>query len=213
MWSQKTRSAGKTRRALPTRHTSGADLATGYWSLFNFGFPQCVSLREELNVRSRFRFNALMTPMRANIVGPPNVATRIKTSIAVCHSAASCSAFGSLVIWVPASSSVTSWRPRGNGIGSSNDRFQPRSGTRAPVRRHALVPIEATVLLGRPCLLIAPCLEICIRPLCQIFEPSRFKCRARCLETRCVSISLLARIASRIETAVPFPRLSGVRDP
>jgi hypothetical protein len=23
--------------------------------------------------------------------------------------------------------SVTSWRPRGNGIGSSNDRFQPRS--------------------------------------------------------------------------------------
>jgi hypothetical protein len=39
-------------------------------------------LREGLNVRSTFRFNALITPIRANIVGPPNVATRIKASIA-----------------------------------------------------------------------------------------------------------------------------------
>jgi len=29
-----------------------------------------------------------MTPIRANIVGPPDVATRIKASIAACHSAA-----------------------------------------------------------------------------------------------------------------------------
>jgi hypothetical protein len=29
-----------------------------------------------------------MTPMHANIVGPPEVATRIKASIAACHSAA-----------------------------------------------------------------------------------------------------------------------------
>jgi hypothetical protein len=36
-----------------------------------------------------------MIPMRANIVGPPDVATRIKASIAACHSAASCSGFGS----------------------------------------------------------------------------------------------------------------------
>jgi hypothetical protein len=28
-----------------------------------------------------------MTPMRANIVGPPSVATRIRASIAACHSA------------------------------------------------------------------------------------------------------------------------------
>jgi len=28
-----------------------------------------------------------MTPMRANIVGPPSVATRIKASMAACHSA------------------------------------------------------------------------------------------------------------------------------
>jgi hypothetical protein len=30
-----------------------------------------------------------MTPMRANIVGPPDVTTRIKASIAACHTAAS----------------------------------------------------------------------------------------------------------------------------
>jgi hypothetical protein len=33
-------------------------------------------------------FNAFMMPMSANIVGPPNVATRIKASIAAGHSAA-----------------------------------------------------------------------------------------------------------------------------
>src|SRR5258706_12402729 len=31
-----------------------------------------------------------MMPMRANIAGPPDVATRIKASMAACHSAASC---------------------------------------------------------------------------------------------------------------------------
>ena len=39
-----------------------------------------------------------MTPIRANIVGPPFVATRIKASVAACHSGASCSAFGSFVM-------------------------------------------------------------------------------------------------------------------
>src|SRR5258705_13616120 len=67
--------------------------------------------------------------MRANVVGPPDVATRINASIAACHSAAPCSAFGSFVMYVPASCSVTSWRPRGNGIGSSKRRFHPRSAT------------------------------------------------------------------------------------
>src|SRR5712672_1959617 len=38
-----------------------------------------------------------LMPMRANIVGPPDVATRISPSIAACHSWASCSAFGSFV--------------------------------------------------------------------------------------------------------------------
>jgi hypothetical protein len=37
-------------------------------------------------------------PIRANIVGPPSVTTRIKASIAACHSGASCSALGSFVM-------------------------------------------------------------------------------------------------------------------
>src|SRR6266403_1514867 len=31
-----------------------------------------------LNTRSTWRFNALITPIRANMIGPPDVATRIK---------------------------------------------------------------------------------------------------------------------------------------
>jgi hypothetical protein len=64
--------------------------------------------------------------------GPPDVATRISASIAACHSGASCSAFGSFVMYLPASSSVTSWRPRGSVIGSSKGRFQPRSAMLRP---------------------------------------------------------------------------------
>jgi hypothetical protein len=41
-------------------------------------------LRDELNTRSTFRFNARMTPMRANIVGPPRD-TSISASIAACQ--------------------------------------------------------------------------------------------------------------------------------
>ena len=41
---------------------------------------------------------ARMTPIRANMTGPPDVATRIKASIVACHSAALCSALGSLVM-------------------------------------------------------------------------------------------------------------------
>ena len=40
-----------------------------HWSLLSFRFPQCLSLRSELNTRSTWRFNARMTPIRANIVG------------------------------------------------------------------------------------------------------------------------------------------------
>src|SRR3984893_17498059 len=65
-----------------------------------------------------------MTPMRASIVGPPLLsATSIKASMAVCHSSICCSALGSFWMYRAASCSVTSWRPRGSGIGSSNGRF------------------------------------------------------------------------------------------
>jgi hypothetical protein len=36
----------------------------------------------------------------------------------------------------------------------------PRSNTGTPIWRHALVPIEAAILLGRPCFLITPFLKI-----------------------------------------------------
>jgi hypothetical protein len=39
-----------------------------------------------------------MIPIRASIVGPPFVATRIKACIAACHSVASCSAFGAGIL-------------------------------------------------------------------------------------------------------------------
>ena len=61
------------------------------------------------------------------------------------HSAVLCSAFGSLVMYLPASSRVTRRRPRGNGIGSLNWRFQPFAALRANVRFFL-----ATKRWGRP---------------------------------------------------------------
>ena len=55
-----------------------------------------MSLRSGLNVLGTFRFNALMMPMRANMVGPSFSATRISASIAARHSGASCSGFRKL---------------------------------------------------------------------------------------------------------------------
>jgi len=43
-----------------------------------------------------------MTPIRASIVGPSFSATRISASLEACHSAASCSAFGSFVMYLRA---------------------------------------------------------------------------------------------------------------
>jgi hypothetical protein len=43
-------------------------------------------------------FSARIIPIRASIVGPSFVATRIKACIAAYHSGASCSAFGSFVM-------------------------------------------------------------------------------------------------------------------
>jgi hypothetical protein len=42
---------------------------TNHRSLANFRRPQCVSFRDGLNSRSTWRFNARITPIRANIVG------------------------------------------------------------------------------------------------------------------------------------------------
>jgi len=53
---------------------SGIDIDPNrrHCSLLSLRFPQRVSLRDESNFRSTFRFNARMTPIRANIVGPPD---------------------------------------------------------------------------------------------------------------------------------------------
>jgi len=42
-------------------------------------FSLCVTLREELNSRTTRRFNALMMPWRANIVGPACRTTNKRT--------------------------------------------------------------------------------------------------------------------------------------
>jgi len=58
------------------------------------------------NTRSRWRFNALMMPMRANNGGPSCSATSNSASIAACHSSASYSVLGSLVMYRAASRNV-----------------------------------------------------------------------------------------------------------
>jgi hypothetical protein len=74
--------------------------------------PQCFSFRDGSNTRSTWRFRALITPIRANMVGPPRSATSMSASIAACHSGRSDSFFGRLVMWVVASCSVSSLRPK-----------------------------------------------------------------------------------------------------
>src|ERR1035437_9104699 len=88
---------------------------------------------------------------------------------------------------------------------TSNHRFQPRSGTGAPVRRHALVTIEAAMLLSRPSLLIAPFLKVGRAALWQIVTPCRFERRARSLEVSRGAVPIVARIAAGIEAAAPLP--------
>ncbi|MGA8592562.1 MAG: hypothetical protein WB803_25215, partial [Pseudolabrys sp.] len=54
-----------------------------------------------------------MTAIRASISGPSRSANSNSVSIATCQSAASCSAFGSAVMYSAASRSVSSLRPSG----------------------------------------------------------------------------------------------------
>jgi len=58
--------------------------------------PQWCSFRSGLKTLSTFRLSALTMPMRANMVGPPRVATRPSASMAACHSGTVCSDAGSL---------------------------------------------------------------------------------------------------------------------
>jgi hypothetical protein len=97
-------------------------------------------LNPPVGARSTCRLAFQKFPLLNHATSREAAETKI-ISIAACHSAASCSAFGSFVMYLPASSRVTIWRPRGNGIGSSKGRFQPRSATSARrVWRHQLTP-------------------------------------------------------------------------
>src|SRR5215207_10375786 len=62
------------------------------------------------------RFNAFITAIRASISGPSHSATSNSVSIAICQSAAACSAFGKLVMYSAASRSVSNLRPSGSTI-------------------------------------------------------------------------------------------------
>jgi hypothetical protein len=52
---------------------------------------------------------------------------------------------------------------------------------------------------------LVPFIEVGIAALWQIVSPCRFECRARFLETRRGAVSIVARIATRIEAAAPLP--------
>jgi hypothetical protein len=57
-----------------------------------------LSLRSGLNSRTTWRLSAFIMPMRAIMVGPFFSATRIRHSIAACHSPRFCSALGSFMM-------------------------------------------------------------------------------------------------------------------
>src|SRR5882757_8862789 len=79
--------------------SQGFDFAGEVLDSRSFRLPQWVSLRSELNTRSTCRFNALMTPMRAIIVGPLSSTTKSRASTAACHSSSSCSPLGSFCVF------------------------------------------------------------------------------------------------------------------
>jgi hypothetical protein len=117
-----------------------------------------------------------------------------------------------LVMNLPASSSVTSWRPRGSGIGSSNRRFRPRSATGPPIVRHAFAPIELPIFLCGPSFLIPPRLIAGLGPLGRKHLPCPFEVGARLVKGGGGARCALARLRSRIETAAPAPWCLIVRD-
>jgi hypothetical protein len=73
------------------------------------------------------------TPMRDIMVEPFSSTTSSMASTAACHSAICCSAAASFWIYFAASLRVTSWRPRGRGMGSSNGRSSPRRAPRGDI--------------------------------------------------------------------------------
>jgi hypothetical protein len=92
---------------------------------------------------------------------------------------------------------------------STSGAFQPRSTTggvlRSPIRRHALAPIEAAILLSGPSFLIAPCLEVGCRSVRQKDPPRGLEIGAGLLKGRCRTTGVFTGSAARIEAARPTP--------
>jgi len=74
------------------------------------------------------------------------------------------------------------------------------------------MPIKAAILLCGPSFLIAPGLKVGFAALRQEISPGRFKRHASGLKAGAGAIALLARLAARIEAAMPLPRLRSARD-
>lgn len=99
--------------------------------------------------------------------------------------------------------------PLGTGIGSSNARFQPRSGTCPPIMRHALAAVEAAIFLSRPIALVLARLKIGLGVLRQKSAPSRLEIGARLVERGRGAALMFSGMGSRIKPAAPGPRGDG----
>src|SRR5260370_41745911 len=88
-----------------------------------------------------------MMAMRANIVGAPDDATRIKASIAACHSWASCSAFGHFTISPSVFDfmiAIVPLRKPGNVLTQQTNEFVRRT----PIDPEAVLLLESIIRLA-----------------------------------------------------------------
>jgi len=74
------------------------------------------------------------------------------------------------------------------------------------------VSVEPPILLGRPCLVVAPFLKTGLGALWQVQAPSGLERGPGSFETFSPTVFVLAVRAARIEAEVKFKRLRGVRD-
>src|SRR5260370_23943030 len=94
---------------------------------------------------------------------------------------------------------------RGGGTKSNELRSATRAPWRFPVRRHPFAPIKAAIFLRRPVSLVAPCLKIRFRSLREKHLPCILKFGAGLVEGGRGAVCAFARMAARIEAAVPPP--------
>jgi hypothetical protein len=81
-----------------------------------------------------------------------------------------------------------------------------------PIMRHAFAPIDPPIFLCGPSFLIAPRLIVGLGPSGGEHLPCLLEVGARLVEGRGGAGQELARVRSRIEAAVPAPRVLVVRD-